>query len=85
MNDLAKAIKQIKSVIIIPHDVDLWDSDICAAYFKRSQRHFTDRIATLPNFPQAIRLPAPTGKSQPLYKAVEVIAFAEKYQEKRVA
>lgn len=66
----------------IPIDVDLWSSDQIAAYLKRDRRQVTERIAALPDFPKAIRLPAlGGGRSQPLWRAVEVIEWANSYQE----
>lgn len=66
----------------IPLDVDLWSSDQIAAYLKRDRRQVMERIAALPDFPKAIRLPAfGGGRSQPLWKAAEVIEWATSYQE----
>lgn len=68
----------------VPISVDLWDADMIAAYLKRSSRQVMSRYAPLPDFPRAIRLPSTTGGcGQPLWKATDVIAWAEKYQEKR--
>lgn len=70
----------------IPLNVDLWDVATVAKYLKRDPDGVRDRICTLPDFPQAIRLPS-TGsnarKGHPLWKAAEVIKWAEGYQEKR--
>ena len=46
-----------------------------------------ERITALPGFPQAIRLPVmgSKGRGQPLWKAREVIAWAEKHPENRIA
>ncbi len=72
----------------IPVVVDLWSVREIAAYLKRSPSVVRERISALPGFPQAIRLPVPggrTGRGNPLWKAREVIAWAEKHQEHRVA
>ena len=67
----------------VPLDIDLWSSDQIAAYLKKDRRKVMERIACLPDFPRAIRLPSTTGgKGQPLWKAKEVIAWAESYQER---
>lgn len=66
----------------LPVAVDLWDIKTIAAYLKRAPDVVRNRIAVLPTFPKPIRLPAATegGRSNPLYKAREVIAWAEKHQ-----
>ncbi len=69
----------------IPVDVDLWSTKEIGLYLKRSPEVVAERIVTLPDFPQAIRLPSGKGRGRPLWKARQVIAWAEKYQESRVA
>jgi hypothetical protein len=70
----------------IPLSIDLWDAETIGAYLKKSSRQVRERYAPLPGFPQAIRLPSGGAeKSHPLWKALEVIKWAEKYQEKRPA
>lgn len=64
-------------------DVDLWDSEHIGAYLKRDARQVTERYAPLPDFPKAYRLPTPGGgRGQPLWRACEIIEWAEKYREK---
>lgn len=65
----------------IPLNVDLWDMAMVAAYFKRDPQVVRQTIACLPSFPKAIRLPTKT-RAHPLYKAREVIDWAQKHQEK---
>lgn len=67
----------------IPLAVDLWDIATVAQYLKRDAKVVRERIVVLPDFPKAIRLPAAKGRAHPLYKAAEVIAWAEAYREKR--
>lgn len=68
----------------IPLSIALWDIETVAGYFQRNVNVTRERIACRPDFPAAIRLPSVTGKrAHPLYKAVEVIAYAEKYREKK--
>lgn len=70
----------------IPLSVDLWSVKEIAAYLKQNVRNVCDRVVTLPGFPQAIRIPTQRGtKGYPRWKAVEVIEWVEKYQEKRAA
>ncbi|MEW8692251.1 MAG: hypothetical protein AB2535_14340 [Candidatus Thiodiazotropha endolucinida] len=71
----------------IPITVDLWSVREIAAYLKRSEAVVRERITPLPGFPQAIRLPVAgsKGRGQPLWKAKEVIIWAEKHQENRIA
>jgi hypothetical protein len=67
----------------VPLDVDLWSGDQIAAYLKQDRQTVMKRIICQPDFPRAIRLPSTTGgKGQPLWKAKEVIAWAESYQER---
>lgn len=68
---------------IIPVDVDLWDVAMVASFLKRDAAVVRERITCLPDFPKAIRLPAKQGRAHPLYKASEVIQWAETYREKR--
>ncbi|MDY7537646.1 hypothetical protein QN372_00650 [Undibacterium sp. RTI2.1] len=68
----------------IPLNIDLWDIATIAQFFKRNESVVRERIACKPDFPAAIRLPTETGKrGHPLYKATEVIKWAEKHQERR--
>ena len=67
--------------------IQSWASTEFAAYLKRSEPVVRERITALPGFPQAIQLPVlgSSGRGQPLWKAKEVIAWAEKHQENRIA
>lgn len=67
----------------IPVEIDLWDVSMIAAYLKRDPAVVRERITCLPDFPKAIRLPSQRGRAHPLYKATEVIQWAETYREKR--
>lgn len=67
----------------IPIDIDLWDIATIAQFLKRDSSVVRERIACLPDFPQAIRLPSAKSRAHPLYKAVEVIAWTETYRERR--
>lgn len=66
----------------IPLSIDLWDIAMIAAFLKRDPQVVRERMACTPSFPKAIRLPTKHGRSQPLYKAKEVIAWADQHQEK---
>lgn len=74
---LAEALEKIQRPVL-PLSVDLWDTNGLAAYFKRSPSRVRSDIVCLPTFPRPIRLPV-EGRSQALYKAREVIAWAEKH------
>lgn len=65
----------------IPVSIDLWDVATIAQFLKRSDAAVRERICALPDFPKAIRLPSQGGRGHPLWKATEVIAWAEKYRE----
>lgn len=69
-----------------PVEIDLWDMATIANFLKRDPQVVRERMACLPSFPKAVRLPTMTsgkaGRSQPLYWAKEIIAWAKSYQEK---
>lgn len=79
---LAAAVaKQVRPAI--PIDIALWDIATIAAYLNRSEAQVRERMACLPEFPKAIRLPSKnTGKGQALYRATEIIKWVSKYQDK---
>lgn len=60
----------------LPTSIDLWDTELIGRYLKRSTDDVRKRIVCLPSFPKPIRLPVP-GRAQALYKAREVIKWAE--------
>jgi hypothetical protein len=67
----------------IPLSVDLWDLETIGRYLKRDPESVRTRIACLPDFPKAIRLPSLTGhRAHPLYKAAEVIEWAEGHRDR---
>jgi hypothetical protein len=61
----------------LPLSVMLWDSELIGQYLNRSHRHVMERVVIQPTFPAAIRMP----KAQPLWKAIEVINWVEKFKE----
>lgn len=61
----------------LPVSVALWDTAAIGVYLRRSINRVRTDIVCLPSFPQPIRLPV-AGRSQALYKAREVIAWAER-------
>lgn len=67
----------------IPVDIDLWDIAMIAAYLKRSDAVVRERMACLPDFPKAIRLPSTkAARGQALYRARDIIEWAARYQDK---
>jgi hypothetical protein len=64
----------------IPVDVDLWDTEHIAAYLKRSYTTVRDKIIVRPDFPRPIKINPTQERSHPLYKAREVIRWAEGLQ-----
>lgn len=62
-----------------PVDRQLWDSLDVARYLRRSQQVTVERIVCMPDFPAGIRI---GGNSRPLWKAAEVMAWAESQTEK---
>lgn len=70
----------------IPIEVDLWGMAEIARYLKMSVSQVAQRYTPMPSFPAAIRLQTADGhRSHPRWKAVDVIAWAEKHMEKRRA
>ena len=66
---------------VVPLSAQLWDTEAISAYLKRSYSTVRDTILPQPSFPKAIRLPG-KGRSYPLYKASEVMLWAEGFQSK---
>ena len=62
-----------------PVDRQLWDSLDVARYLRRSQQVTVERIVCLPDFPSGIRI---GGNGRPLWKAAEVMQWAESQTEK---
>ncbi|NGZ86443.1 hypothetical protein [Duganella aceris] len=62
-----------------PISIALWDTNDIAAYLHRSRDRVYSDIISLPSFPKPIRLPV-KGRAQALYKAREVVTWAEKHQ-----
>ena len=60
----------------------LWDISTIAQYLKRDPQVVRERMACLPSFPKAIRLPTKTGRAQSLYLAEEVIAWTKQFKDK---
>lgn len=69
----------------IPLDVELWNTEMIGVYLGRSVNFVRSHYICRADFPRAIRLPAGDRKKGgfPLWKASEVIAWTEKYREKR--
>lgn len=67
---------------VVPLSAQLWDTAHIGAYLKRSTDNVRKQIICLPSFPEPIRLPV-HGKAQALYKAREVIQWAESLQARR--
>ena len=78
--EILAAILQKLSEKTIPVEIDLWDASHIAAYLKRSHSTVRDRILPLPSFPKAIRIQTSNGTGHPLYKAREVVRWAEGLQ-----
>lgn len=79
IKSLAAAIRE---VALIPENHRLWTKAHIASYVNKSE-DVVDRMTTVVDFPEAIRIKTNTGKMHPQWKAVEVIAWVEKQQERR--
>jgi hypothetical protein len=81
MDSAEKLIEQLFERLakpVVPVSVDLWDTKYIGAYLKRSVDNVRKEIVCLPSFPRPVRLPV-HGKAQALYKARDVIKWAESY------
>jgi hypothetical protein len=78
--EILAAILQKLSEKSIPVEVDLWDTEHIAAYLKRSYTTVRDTIIVRPDFPKPIKLNPTKERMHPLYKAREVIKWAEDLQ-----
>lgn len=77
----AELAKQLRPAL--PVEIDLWDIATIATYLKRSDSVVRERMACLPDFPKAIRLPSTrSARGQALYRAKEVIQWAAQYQDR---
>ena len=66
----------------LPIDIQLWSATEIAEYLRREERTVAEKIVFLPDFPKPIRIPTPEGrKGHRLFKAIEVIRWAESHQE----
>lgn len=85
MDQLAKLlVARLKTAQLL--DLTLWTTENIAAYLNCSVRQVTDRHSKLASFPRAIRLPTADGhKSNPRWKAAEVVTWAERHQDKKRA
>lgn len=80
--DLIKSLAAaIKEVNMIPENHRLWTKAHIASYVNKSE-DVVDRMTTVPDFPGAIRIPIQGRTMHPQWKAVEVISWVEKHQEK---
>jgi len=70
----AELAKQLRPAL--PIEIDLWNIGTIATYLKRSESVVRERMACLPDFPKAIRLPSTKlVRGQALYRAKEVIQW----------
>lgn len=78
--EILAAILQKLSEKSIPVEVDLWNTELVALYLKRSYTTVRDTIIVRPDFPRPINLNRTKERSHPLFKAREVIKWAESLQ-----
>jgi hypothetical protein len=82
IEELVKALRRLSPHIPATHDY--WSTKEIAFLLKRSENVVRDHIVNLPSFPSRISLPSRSGgRSHPLWKAGEVIAWVEMHREKR--
>ena len=67
-------------------EYELWDADRIAKFLNVSKRYLLESVAIVAGVPQAIRFPVAGGRrSHPRWKAIEVVRYIEKHQERRAA
>jgi hypothetical protein len=80
------SILQRQTHPIVPAGSELWTADDIAEYLRMNSRQVKERVVPVPGFPQAIWIPSTTGRrGQPRWKRSEVIDWAERHQDRRVA
>lgn len=72
----------IREAAMIPENARLWTKAHIASYVNKSE-DVVDRMTTVVDFPEAIRIKTNSGKMHPQWKAVEVIAWVENQKERR--
>ncbi|WP_321853857.1 hypothetical protein [Paraburkholderia tropica] len=95
MNNTLPTAEQIASALLekltaarpaIPVDIALWDAETIGTYLKRSTSVVRERVVCQPSFPVAIRIPTGAGqRGHALWRAAEVIAWAESHRERETA
>lgn len=81
ISDLLEALRALATPI--PLTVDLWSTREVAQFLKHTEKTTRDKIVAKPDFPRPIRISTGArGRGHPRWKAREVIAWAEKQQER---
>jgi hypothetical protein len=81
---LAGAISQkVEEVRSAPFPMDLWDIPTIAHVFKRTELQVRQCMVCRPDFPKAARFRSEGGgRSHALYKASDVLTWADKFKDK---
>lgn len=79
IQNIADAVAEAMRPSPAPIERQLWDSLDVARYLRRDRSVVTERIVCLPDFPNAIRIGV---NSRPLWKAAEVMQWAESQADK---
>jgi len=90
--NLAKTIGQTMATTIaqemvgqakppLPLSVQLWNRSHLSAYLSRKKTTL-NKLICQPDFPQPIRLPSEQGKTQPLWRATDIIKWVEAQQQR---
>lgn len=61
----------------IPLEAQYWDAAAIASSLCVSADHFLRRIAPMPSFPKARRIPTTGGRGHPRWKATEVLEWVD--------
>lgn len=75
MAELTQAITRMGSSQF-PINIDLWDATRVADYLKISKSRFLNHYSIQPGFPKPGRLPSPRGAGRALWRARDVVEWA---------
>ena len=63
---------------MLPLDAQYWNAETVAEALQVSKGQVLQRLAPLPSFPKARRIPTTEGRGQPRWKATEVLNWIER-------
>ncbi|WP_434627520.1 helix-turn-helix transcriptional regulator [Chromobacterium sp. CV08] len=83
LSELSKKIESLGAHV--PVDKAIWSPATCAQYLGVSERHFAERLALKPGFPEPFNISAGERNLVARYRAKDIIAWVERQRVRRVA